>query len=91
MVSIVVAFIIASMVNYILQKKYTFQCDEKNVVRQYLLFMIIGVVGMLINVVTVFVGVEYFGLWYMYGKVIATFLAFIWNFGANKFLTFRFA
>lgn len=91
LLSVVVAFIIASMVNFVLQKKFTFRCTEKNIVKQYLLFAVIGVFGMLINVVTVFVSVEYFQLWYMYGKVIATFIAFFWNFGANKFLTFRLA
>lgn len=91
LLSVVVAFIIASMVNFALQKKITFRCAEKNIVKQYLLFAVIGVFGMLINVVTVFVSVEYFQLWYMYGKVITTFIAFFWNFGANKFLTFRLA
>jgi putative flippase GtrA len=87
--SIGFAFIIAALSNYVLQKKFTFKCQNKNYARQFFFFFTIGLIGMLINLIVVYLGTTYFNIWYIYGKLIATFLAFIWNYSANNFLTFR--
>lgn len=89
MLSIVFAYLIASIVNFTLQKKTTFKCRKDKIYRQYLIFFAVGSVGALINLLIVFCYVEYFHLWYMHGKIIATFIAFFWNFWGNKLLTFR--
>lgn len=86
--SLVGAYFVAALVNYSLQKKVTFKCKKNNYCRQFLQFFLVGLVGLLINMVIVYAGTEYFGLWYIYGKVIATFVAFLWNFTMNKFFTF---
>ena len=82
------AYLSANIVNYLLQKKFTFKCRRQDYLKQFLQFFLVGLVGMGINVVVVYFGTEYFGLWYIYGKVIATFFAFLWNYSANKYFTF---
>jgi putative flippase GtrA len=89
LVSVILAFIIAAIFNFFAQKKFTFKDKNKNYFYQLSFFGLIGVIGMGINVVVVFVSVHFFGLWYMSGKLIATVIAFIWNFFANKLITFR--
>ena len=36
-----------------------------------------------------YTGVEFFGLWYILAKVIATGVVLIWNFLGNKYFTFK--
>ena len=88
--SIVLAFIIASIVNFFLQKRFTFKDKNKKYSLQFSSFLLIGVVGMGINLFVVYMSVELLHLWYIFGKIFATGIAFIWNFLANRFITFRF-
>lgn len=88
-ISIVVAYLFASIVNFLLQKVFTFKCKKGAYLKQFMIFFTIGLGGLLINMGIIYAGVTLFGLWYIYGKVIATFVAFIWNFIANKLITFK--
>jgi len=91
LIAVVLAFFVAVIFNFIAQKKFTFKDQNKNHAFQITSFFLIGIVGMGMNVGIIYVCVEYLGLWYMFGKVFATGVAFVWNFLANKFITFRFA
>lgn len=90
LISVALAFTLAAILNYILQKMITFRNSSKKYLKQFLAFFLIGLVGLAINLSVVYLGVEYVGLWYMTAKLVATVLAFFWNFSANKLLTFRF-
>ena len=87
--SIVLAFIAAAVVNYELQKAFTFKCQRKDRLRQFSTFLMIATVGLGINLAVVYLSVELLALWYMFGKAIATVIAFVWNFIANKCITFK--
>jgi len=76
-------------VNYFFQKKITFKNPSTKYIKQFSVFFIIGLGGACINLLITFICVEYLLIWYMYGKAIATIVAFIWNFNANKFFTFK--
>lgn len=87
--SLVLAYFVAALVNYLLQKKITFKCKNNRYFSQFARFFVIGLFGLLINLTIVYVGTEYFDVWYFYGKIAATILAFTWNFSANRFFTFN--
>lgn len=87
--SIVLGYLIAATVNYSLQKKLTFKNKSTRYMSQFSAFFSVGLIGMGINLITVYISVEFFGLWYMFGKVIATGIAYIWNFSVNKLFTFN--
>jgi len=87
--SLVFAFIVALFFSYFFQKKFTFKNGCQKYAPQFSVFCLVSFVGLLINAGIVFSVVEVFGLWYMFGKVIATGVSFIWNFSAHKCITFQ--
>ncbi len=89
LIAIALAYLGASIFNFSLQKRITFKSQSTRHLAQFSSFFLIGLVGMLTNLVVTYISVEYFLLWYFYGKFIATGVAFIWNFTANKLLTFK--
>ena len=86
--SLVIAFVIALFFSYFFQKKFTFKNGSQRYAPQFSFFCLISLVGLLINAGIVFGVVEFFGLWYMFGKVVATGVSYIWNFSAHKYITF---
>ncbi len=89
MASLVFAFMIGILVSYISQKNLTFKNSSKKYAPQFSIFCLISLVGLLISAVVVFGTVEYFGLWYIFGKVIATIGTYFWNFFAHRYVTFK--
>lgn len=87
--SVVIAFLFAAIFNFYLQKKFTFRCNKSEIKKQFIQFISIGSIGMLINLAIITICVEIFNIWYVIGKIIATFIAFIWNYFANKLVTFK--
>ena len=89
MLSLVIAFVIALVVSYFAQKRFTFRNGSQKYVPQFSVFCLISLVGLVVNAGIVFGTVECLGLWYMFGKVVATGVSYIWNFFAHKYITFR--
>jgi dolichol-phosphate mannosyltransferase len=89
LVSATISFLSGSVIVFKLSKKYAFKNQNKRVLLQYGVFLLIVLGGLTINLVTIFVLVEKFGWWYMYGKLVAIGLSFIWNYSGNTLVTFR--
>ncbi|MEA2112785.1 MAG: GtrA family protein [Patescibacteria group bacterium] len=89
MYSLVIAFVIASVVSYLSQKRFTFRNESKKYANQLVIFFSISLVGLLINAGIVFGTVECLGLWYIFGKIAATAVTYVWNFFAHKQITFK--
>lgn len=89
LISVILSFTAAAFVNFLFQKKFTFKDHQKLSAKQFSHFLIIGIVGMAINLLVISVSVEYFHIWYIYGKLIAVMIAYIWNFNANRLFTFK--
>lgn len=87
--SATLSFVLAAIFNYLFQRFITFKSQDKNYVKQFVLFVVIALVGLLINNSILYILVEFFGLWYMFAKVIAAGVVLIWNFWANKKFTFK--
>ena len=84
-ISNVIAFILGLITNYILSKKMVFKNEEiKNGKLEFLIYAIIGVIGLILDTLILFLLVSKFKMYYMLGKIISTFIVFIWNFGARK-------
>lgn len=85
LLSNVFSFSLGLIVNYILSKKFVFQ-DEKAISKskEFIIYAIIGVLGLIIDTLLVGLMTSILGLYYMLSKIISTILVFIWNFGARK-------
>lgn len=88
-VAVALAFSVAAFCNFLLQSTFTFSYARDNRLKRFISFFAIGVIGAVSSVIIVYVCVEFLGLWYLFGKVFATVIVFLWNFLANKFITFK--
>lgn len=83
-----IGFITAATSNYILNRIWTFESLNRNIVNEYISFIIVSIIGLLINTGT---------LWILHGKMKYNFylskigavgVAILWNFFANYQYTF---
>ena len=88
LLSATLAFLVAAMYNYTLNRNWTFKTNGSQK-KQLPAFLLTGGTALLLNNLILFVSVDTFGLWYIYGKIIATAVVTFWNFFINKYFTFR--
>jgi len=84
-----ISFIVAVINNYIFNKFWTFKDRDKDFLRQFGRFLVVSIIGLGLNVLILYVLVEFAGMWYILAKVLATGVVLIWNFFANKYWTFK--
>lgn len=84
-----ISFITITSLGYSGQKYFTFQNSSKNHKKQLPVFFVVTGTGLAINMFCMYLFVSIFGLWYILGSVITKFIVLIWNFSANKYITFR--
>lgn len=92
-----ISFLVAVTHSYAWNKLWTFRAREKNVAGQFLQFLGITLIGLLINGIIVYMistwVLPMFGLsnvaWANLAKVIATVVSLVWNFTGYKFIVFK--
>lgn len=93
--STVMAFLLAVCNNFILNKIWTFQNKHKNFRKQFIKFLIVAVIGLLLSLLSMYVFVYLldFARWQRLGELLAkactSLVVLTWNFLGNKFWTFR--
>jgi putative flippase GtrA len=86
------SFVIVITFNFSLNKIWTFKDREREsiaVTGQYLTYVVIGGVGMAINIASLYILVEYFHIQYLLAELIAILIATLWNFQGTRFLVFK--
>jgi putative flippase GtrA len=56
---------------------------------EFVLFALVGLVGLALNELVLWLLTGLFGLFYLVSKFASVTLIFLWNFGARKWLLFR--
>ena len=88
--SAAVAFIAGLVTNYLLSVNWVFSHRSLSDKRaEFVVFAVIGVVGLGLTEVVLFVGTDLAGIDYRIVKLVAVGLVFFWNFGARKAVLFR--
>lgn len=82
----IIAFTLGLITNYILSKKFVFKSDKINKVLEFIIYGIIGIIGLGIDTLFLWLFTEKFKIYYMISKIISTGITFIWNFLARKLL-----
>lgn len=98
----VISFILGLTVNYVLSTCWIFKNSKiKNRLAEFMAFAAIGVIGLLMNVAIIWFFEDFlapkqlFGSlfpqdkYYIIGKFVSTFIVFLWNFCARKFIIFN--
>jgi putative flippase GtrA len=82
-----IGFSFAVISNYYFNSRWTFKIESKNV-KRFNIFLVISIVGLVLNTSVVYLFLRLHAFFYM-SKWIATIVVFIWNFIANKLITFN--
>jgi putative flippase GtrA len=79
----------AIVVIFLINKKWTFKNDNKNINKQFFQFLIIALIGCLWNSGLLFIFNQYFFLSFYLGKLLAIMIVAIWNYALNSIFTFN--
>lgn len=83
------SFTIAVINNYFLNKYWSFKNKSSNHTKQFIGFVLVSVVGLLINLGVMYSLTELLFVWYLLSKAIASIIVLFWNFFMNKYVTFK--
>ena len=85
LISSAISFSVSVIFNYILSTKFVFDTKEDaNKTHEFILFVILSIVGLGINQVIMWFAVEILTMHYMFAKVIATAIVMVYNFISRK-------
>ena len=85
-----VAFLLGSITAYILNVRWVF--DKRTFKNRYFeisIFIVIAVVGLILNQYIIWFFTENVNFHYLFSKLAATMIVVIWNFFARKYFLFR--
>ena len=90
LLSATLSFIAGLLVNYIISCLWVFNGSKfKNRLVEFLFFATIGVVGLALNDALIWLFTDCIGTHYMFSKIVAAAMVYLWNFFARKYLVFR--
>jgi len=81
-------FIIAASTNYLLNRVWTFNSHNPDILKEYSHFLIISVIGLGINSLVLWFLISRFKYKFYYAKFVAIVITTGWNFVANVMFTF---
>lgn len=85
LISATISFTVSVVFNYLASMRYVFTHKEGlSRQREFVIFVILSVVGLIINDVLMWLGVDSFGFNYMLVKIFATAVVMVWNFVTRK-------
>ena len=85
-----VSFFIAIIINYCLSIKFVFNSKVRfNKTHEIILVFIISGIGMLLNLIILWILIEQKNIDEVYSKVISTGLVFFWNYNFRKYYIFK--
>lgn len=82
-------FLFGVVNNYFLNKYFTFQNNDNHVATQFLSFLIISIIGFLLNTSFLYLLQKNTKINFYVCKAIIIVIVFIWNFTANSLYTFK--
>ena len=89
LVSATISFSLGILSIYLLSISWVFdkrRFSEKRI--ELFLFVLIGVIGLVINAFCMYLFISLIGIYYLYSKALTALLVFSWNFGARKITLF---
>jgi len=83
------SFVCGSIVNFTLNKKYTFRNGSTDIKKQAMKHVSVGLFGLSITYVLMYLAIDVAGFPYMVGKIMATAINPIYGYIAHKHITFN--
>ncbi len=90
LISATIGFIVGTTITYLLSILWIFpRRSLSNQQMEYGLYLSIGVVGIGLNLLLMWIFTDLIGVFYMLSRIIAGTTVFFWNFLSRKYLLFR--
>lgn len=84
LVSSTISFIISLIVNYIISINFVFNVQKTQTIKEIVLFVLLSIIGLIINQVIMYLGTDLLKIHYMGCKLGATLIVMIYNFITRK-------
>ena len=85
LISATISFTVSVIFNYVASMRYVFTHKEGlSRRREFIIFVVLSVIGLLINDALMWAGVDLFGISYLLVKIFATAVVMVWNFVTRK-------
>lgn len=85
LVSATISFTASVVFNYVASMRYVFtHKEDMSRRREFVIFVVLSVIGLAINNVCMWAGVELLGVHYLLTKIAATSIVMVWNFVTRK-------
>lgn len=84
LISSIISFTVSVIFNYILSIKWVFDVKKKQDVKDFVIFIILSIIGLGINSLIMYVMVEKFEVYYMLSKIVSTAVVMVYNFITRK-------
>ena len=82
----IISFSISVIYNYIASVKWVFDVKKDDPKKQFIIFIVLSIIGLLLNTAIVYVTVDIFKWYSMLCKIIATGIVMVFNFITRKLL-----
>lgn len=85
LISTTVSFIISVVFNYFASMRFVFKRkDDMSRRREFVIFVVLSVIGLVINDVFMWLMVDFLFIDYRISKIVVTFIVAVWNFVTRK-------
>ena len=85
LVSAPISFIASVVFNYVASMRYVFtHKEDMSRRREFIIFVVLSVIGLIINNALMWAGVELLHVHYLIVKIVATAVVMVWNFVTRK-------
>lgn len=85
LISATISFTVSVIFNYVASMRYVFTHKEGlSRRREFIIFVVLSVIGLLVNDALMWAGVDLFGISYLLVKIFATAVVMVWNFVTRK-------
>lgn len=89
LISTFIAFIFATYWNFVMARKFVFVSHFTSTFKESLLIYLISAMGICIDIVVMYVGVDVCNLDSLLTKILAIGIAFLFNFGLRNFVIYK--
>lgn len=84
------SFSISVIFNYVLSTLWVFECSgNSNKVGEFLVFVVLSVIGLLLNLAIMWLGVDVLEIYYLAVKICSTAIVMVYNFLSRKLVLER--
>ena len=87
--SATISFLTGIAITYIFSKLYIFTKTKiSNRLNEFIIFLVIGIIGLILNNIFLYIFTEYLGVYYMFSKFFVIIITYLWNYFARKKIIF---